>query len=36
MPFCFLYLDRERKTRFYRVEVLDVQGEQIGGQCEEM
>jgi len=29
-------LVREGKTRFLRVEVLDVQGEQVGGQCEEI
>jgi hypothetical protein len=38
-PFCFEklnWLDREGKTIFLRVEVLDVQVEQVGGQCEEI
>ena len=34
-PFVF-YNWLERETRFYRIEVLDVRGEQVDGQSEEI
>jgi hypothetical protein len=35
-PFVFYNPAIERETRFHRIEVLDIQGEQVGGKYEEI